>query len=689
MKKKIIATLLLIISAVTLIGTHKAAADSYTYSIWSEPVSAPDAYEWERTVRAEDLGIDAITAISDVYYKNGHIFIAMNGKIVITDEEFNTETVITEYKKGSETVPISAPKCIFVTADNEIYITEEAKGLIVQLTMDGKLVREIGDPHIKSIQNITYAPTKVVVDNIGRIYVKAKSVYEGIIELDPYGNYSRFIGANEVAPSLWDRFKRLISTEEQIAQMQLWLPTDYSDITLDPEGYIFATVRDNSAPISVKKLNSAGTNVINVYEYIALPAGDYKRAGGTNSTLTNIAVSADGRFALLDANMARVFVYSSDGLLLYVVGGSGKQNGQLNSPVDLTFMGDRIIVADLVTCSLEIFKPTEYGKLINTALYWQSRYDYEQSGKYWQQVYDINSSLIAANMGLGLSELRAGEYEKAMVNFERTGERKSWSAAFERVREKWLEDHLGTAIIVIILIIIAIEVLKRVIRKLNAKGVFEGKRWVEILRRIRYTAFTWPKFMMGSPFKAFDEVKYEDAGSTTFAVIIMLLYSWMALIKGRYTGFLLNFNDIEHFNIPIILISSVCPFLIFVVANWAVGVLMDGKGNFRNVFKYTMYSLYPQIFCNLLGILLSRVCIYEETGIVRALFGIGWFLTIFYMFVGLVTIHQYSFTKGIANVLVTAVGMAVVIFIILLFASLVSNFANDIGTIVDEFKIYI
>lgn len=688
MMKRILAALAAAVLFISCFTALPAKADSYTYTIQDEAVASPEAYEWERSVRAEDLGLDKIESISDVYCCNGRVFIAMSGRIVITDEEFNTIRVISEYVMDGSTVQIGTPKCVFVTEKDEIYFTEESKGMIIELDLEGNFVRAIGDPHIKSIENITYAPTKVVVDEIGRIYVKAKSVYEGIIELDPDGKFNRFIGANEVSPSILERIKRMFSTDEQIAQMALWLPTDYSDMTMDAEGYILATVRDTETRTPIRKLNAAGVDVLADYEYIESPRGDYRKNGGSTSALTNIAAAQDGRFAVIDATMSRVFVYAPDGILLYVVGGSGKRKGLFSSPVDLTFMGNRLLVADLVSCSVEVFNTTEYGDLIMSALDAQSGYDYETAAYYWQQVYDINPNSIAANMGLGKYRLRAGQYDEALKSFERTGERKSWSSAFERVRENWLEAHLGNTILIVLGAAVLIIIIKAICRRPRIAEVLNRSKTVSVLRKAKATAFTWPGYMMSSPFKAFDDMKYEDAGSTAFAFIIMLLYAWTTLLKTRYEGFLLNMNDIEHINVPLILISSVCPFLIFVVANWAVGVLIDGKGNLRNVFKFTMYSLYPVVWTNLIGMLLSRICIYEETGLVMIVYAIGWILMAFYLFIGIVTVHQFSFTKGLGDVLASAVAMAIVIFILVLFATLVSGFVNDVGTIVDEIKIY-
>ncbi|MBR6359659.1 MAG: YIP1 family protein [Lachnospiraceae bacterium] len=687
--KKILAALAATFTGLMLLSPITVKADSYTYTIYDKEVASPDAYTWEKSVRAEDHGLDAMTSLVDVFYLNEKIYILMNGKIVITDKEFNMLKVITDYVNNGVKTAIAAPKGIFVTSDEEIYFTEEAMGLVIHLDKNGEFIRALSDPHIKSIENITYQPTKVVVDDIGRIYVKAKSVYEGIIELDPNGVFNRFIGANEVSPSLYQRFRRAISTEKQIEQMSLWLPTDYSDITLDAEGYILASVRDNKTDTPIKKLNSSGKDVLASYEYIVSPRGDYVRGGGTNSMLTNIAAAEDGRFAVLDANFARVFVYAPDGILLYILGGSGKLNGQLSSPVDLCFMEDRILVADNVANSIEVFRPTEYGTLINTALSYQSEYDYDTAASYWEQVYNINPNHIAANMGLGKYRLRSGDYEGALESFRRTGERTSWSSAFEKVREAWLEKNLVTTVLIILGVIIVLAVLKRWFDKKDREGHFENNGFVKVLKKIKYTVITWPMYMMSSPFKAFDDMKYEDAGSLPFAIVLMVLCGWLGLVNARYKGFLMNTQDINNINVPLILVSSVMARLIFVIANWASGVLMDGKGTLKNVFKFTMYSMYPYIILSFLAVFLSRVCVYEETGMVMVVSGIGLFLNAFYMFVAIVTVHQYSFSKGIGSVIASAVGMAIVIFIILLFASLLTGFVNDMGTIVDEMTLYL
>jgi hypothetical protein len=664
------------------------SAESYTYSLWDEAIPAPDAYRWERSVRAVDLEIDGINNITDVFYRNHKIYIAMQGQIVVTDEEFHTDFIITSYMRDQEIKNVIAPKCIFVTEENQIYITEEDAGEVIQFDENGNFVRAIGNPSIKGLEGIKYAPTKVVVDNTGRIYIKAKSVYEGIIELAPSGKFNRFVGANEVMPNFLDRFYRLIATQEQISRMALWLPTDYSDIAMDQDGFLLATVKDAKSILPIRKLNSSGEDILNMYEFITPPMGDYIDRRSI-SALTNIAAAEDGRFAVLDSSRSRVFVYSGDGMLAYVLGGSGKREGSLNSPIDIAFMGDKILIADLVSCSIEVFNVTEYGALINNALELTSKFEYEKAAYYWEQVNEISPGSVIANMGLGKYRLRSEDFKGAMESFKATGERENYSAAYERVRENFIEQNFGMILFGFVVIIAILILLKRLIRSLARRGYFEQNKVLSALKKVYYECFTWPGYVLSHPFKAFDDIKYLDKGNTWFCFVVLALFAWMNLIKTRYAGFLVNYVNISMINIPLLLASSLFPYLIFIVANWAVGVLIDGKGNLRNIFKVNMYAIYPSVFLYLIGTLLSRIIIYDEAALVNFLFYLPLVIYVFYTFIGLIMIHQFSFTKGLVSVILSFIAMAIIIFVIVLLLTLVSGFINDIFTIVDEISLYL
>lgn len=668
----------------TLSNIVIAAEDtSYSYTILGEEVPAPNAYELERSVWASDLGLDSLASMSDIFYRNGKIYITMTGKVVITDSDFTHGEIISTYKRGSQDSAVKNPTGIFVTKDNHIYIAEQDAGEIVEFDENHNFVRAIGRPDITGL-TFTYAPTKVVVDEVGRIYVKAKSIYEGIIELSPEGEFNRFVGANEVNPSITDRFYRMIATEEQISRMQLWLPTDYSDLALDKDGFLFATVNDSSSSEPVRKLNSKGKDVMPESDFEPRPMGDFK-AGSSLSLLSSVACAEDGRFAVLDVNNSRVFVYSEDAHLMYILGGSGRTKGNLNSPIDLAFMNDKILVVDLVTQTIEVYQETEYGALINSALNDQASYNYEAAYEKWNDVLKINPNFYYANLGIAKYQLRQGMYQRAMENFEKGGVRNYYSIAYSYVRDNWMNNNFARIISIIALIVVLV-IAKKIYRHFRPKqGPLKGKVW-DILRKIKYEAVTWPMKVFSTPFKAFDAVKMDKDGSVVMCVIILIAFAWVSLIKERYTGFLVAFVDKDNINPVMVMASAVLPYLIFIVSSWAVGVLVNGKGNMVDIFKVISYSLYPVVILNLVGTLLSNIVTEDEAALVSGIFVVAYVFFVFYAFIGLIMVHQYTFTKNVGAILLSFVAMLIIIFITLLLVTLLSGFITDIVTIFNEFK---
>ena len=247
---------------------------------------------------------------------------------------------------------------------------------------------------------------------------------------------------------------------------------------------------------------------------------------------------------------------------------------------------------------------------------------------------------------------------------------------------------IGEIILIVILFFVLVAFVKRLHKKISAKESYRNNKFVQILGKIKYTAFTWPGYMLSHPFKAFDDVKYENAGSNKFAVIILILFTWSNLIKVKYAGFIVNEANTAKINVPLILVSTLLPYVVFIFGNWAVGTLIDGKGTLGQVLKITAYALYPTVFFNVIGTIVSRGIIYDERLFVYFLFYFPMFLFAFYCFIGIVMVHQFTFTKGIASVLITIVAMLIIIFIIVLLVTLVSGFCNDVMTIWDEFSLY-
>lgn len=276
---------------------------------------------------------------------------------------------------------------------------------------------------------------------------------------------------------------------------------------------------------------------------------------------------------------------------------------------------------------------------------------------------------------MGKYQMRTGEYEAAKDNFYKGGDRAYYSNAYEQVSGEWMNRNFGK-IIGLIVILIVLWVAWKVYRKFWYKEPKDTKlrrTW----KKVKFTLFKWPGYVLSSPFKAFDDVKYYDDGSLIFSVVVIFLFGWISLIKYRYTGFLVSFVDIDNVNVPMIVGSTILPYVAFIVGNWAVGVLLSGKGKVVHITKVVGYSLYPACWLYLAGTILSNFVTEDEAVLVSALFTFGMVLFFFYMFIGTIMVNQYTFTKNVATLLLSVVAMLIICFVLMLFATLFAQFVND------------
>jgi len=100
---------------------------------------------------------------------------------------------------------------------------------------------------------------------------------------------------------------------------------------------------------------------------------------------------------------------------------------------------------------------------------------------------------------------------------------------------------------------------------------------------------------------------------------------------------------------------------------------MDGKGRMRDIYMAVAYALVPSVIINVVMILLSQVITFEEGAIY-------WFLAILsivwtgaLIVVGMMMIHDYSMGKTILSSFLTVIGMGVMVFIFVVFFSLISD----------------
>lgn len=210
---------------------------------------------------------------------------------------------------------------------------------------------------------------------------------------------------------------------------------------------------------------------------------------------------------------------------------------------------------------------------------------------------------------------------------------------------------------------------------------------MKLLTRVDHACRRFPARVLGHPFKAFDEMRNANAGSLGFCLFVLLLSCVLNVLEYVYTGFLTNSNDIYRISTLYLMLVTAFPVLLFVTGNWSVTTLMNGKGRYVDIFMAMMYALYPYCLLRIVSLVLSNVLLLDEMSIVGALNGIGIAMFVFYLFVGLVVIHDYSFSQGVGMVLLTLFAILVIVFILMLGFSLFADVWDFFRTIWRELQL--
>lgn len=213
----------------------------------------------------------------------------------------------------------------------------------------------------------------------------------------------------------------------------------------------------------------------------------------------------------------------------------------------------------------------------------------------------------------------------------------------------------------------------------NAVGVSvkRGASW------LLETFWRFPMRVLARPFKSFDALKFEKKGSYVFAFFVLILECLISIMNFVYKGFLINYSDIYHINSLYLALTVLFPVGLFVVGNWCVTTLMNGKGKLGEIFQVTMYAMFPMCILQLIALFLSNVLILDEMTFVYALQTIGAVLLAGYGFIGVTVIHEYGFGQSLGALILTVVAMMILIFILMLVFALVAD-VWDFFTVVSK-----
>lgn len=202
--------------------------------------------------------------------------------------------------------------------------------------------------------------------------------------------------------------------------------------------------------------------------------------------------------------------------------------------------------------------------------------------------------------------------------------------------------------------------------------------------KVKQDFIKFPLHLIVHPFDGFWDLKYEGKGRMKVALSVLLLVIITMIVQKQFSGFLVNFNDPRYLNSIDELKYIVLPFFLFCISNWSITTLMEGEGKFKEIVMATAYALIPLVLIYLPTTIASNFMAKEETVFFYLLNVIAMIWFLYLLFIGTMTVHQYSASKTILTMLLTVVVMGIIVFLGTLVFSLVQQIFEFVNNVYKE-----
>jgi len=610
-----------------------------------------------------------------------------NNRIVQLDSsgQFVRELTVTDS-------PLKKPSGVFVNKEGHIYIADTGNNRIVTLDSEGRLLKTLDRPKSSYLPaSFKYDPINLIVDKRGFIYVTTLGAYQGLVELDPDGNFIGFFGPNRVKFSVFDAFKRFVYTREMYQRELKKLPGAIANSTIDKDGFIY-TVTKEIQTNQIKKLNIAGLDQLpGKSDFASLQSG---RSFGEvlhwqrdlSPQLGDITVDGDGNITVVDTVWNTISQYDRSGNLLFfwssdTINATSK-SGVVKTPAAIANNSrGELLILDSTNNLIQVLRPSAFGNLVHEANALTQEGKYMESETLWNEVRRLNAQYSPALIGLAKAAYKQENYKRAQQLFYEAGVIGGYSESFWQNRLTWFQQHFGLFMNIVIAIGVVLLLwgrLKHRLRLASGWSLPEPSPH-SLAGRLRHLFV-----LIKHPVDGFYSIRYE--GKASLASSLIILAAAIAAFGYMEAGTSFIFNPKVQIGIDLVPLTAqfVGIWLGWVISNYLISSLLRGEGRFRDVLYGSSYALFPIILIGIPVTLISKGMTLDEVSIFSFL-KLAIVLWTALLFVWMVQgIHNYTFIEAIFVILLSLLALTIIVILIFILISLSNELINFINSLYQE-----
>lgn len=622
-----------------------------------------------------------LSSPEDMYLYDDKMYIADTGnkRIVVLD------------KKGAQVQEIkhaefNTPKGVFVN-DTHVYAADMGAQKVFKFAHDGTFVRDYGRPTEPLFGKSTeYNPTKIAVTNAGYMYIVSSGTSNGLVTINDYGEFMGFVGINNTTFSLRKYLYNIFVSGADLADQK---PPEPTNVSIGSNGNVYTT--NMNITETFKRLNISGVNTLDASTYYPTEA------------VVDIAISQDN-YTYLCTSDGCIYEYDIKGNLLFKfntkdtsnLGIFGLNNG-LNS-IEIDDEGN-IYAMDTTKSIIQIYQRAGFVDLLHVAVDLYNDGRYLESMDEWESILKQNTNFALAHTAYGYALFKDGQNEAALEEFRLSKNYQGYSQVYWEIRNQALQNYTGTALIVLIALVVIIKLLKFILMR-NAKE-YKGKLVPAFVyeRKVRYDQKEKSKFelkflklkeelayaknIFKHPADMCYGIKKENKASYLSAIIVLIAFVVVYLLDMYASGFLFrSHSGMGNAFTQILVIGAI--FFLWCGVNYLVATLNDGEGWFKDFFIGSCYCLIPFIVFKIPLILLTHVLTFNEQFIIQFANIVIYGYTAILLLIMIQYIHQYTFKETIKNILITIFGMVIIALMILLVYMFANQLVDFIVSIVKE-----